>query len=76
MLHDSTVNALIYVPAALGMAWAAKEWINVSNVKIDGHPELLMNQDAMAKKKAAEIVEEMLKIAKTIQEGAMSFLTA
>jgi len=76
MLPDSTVNALIYVPAVLGMAWSAKEWMAVSRVKINGHPDLLKNQDAMAKKKAAEIVEEMIKISQTISDGAMSFLMA
>jgi len=76
MLANSLVNSLITVPGVLGVLWSAKEWIAVGNVKLDGHPDLLKVQDAKAKKGAQDIVAEMTKIAKTIQDGAMSFLFA
>merc|ERR1719401_2916053 len=70
------INAFCYVPAILGLLWSAKEWVAVSNVKIDGHPDLLSKQDSKASSQAKEIVEEMTKIAATISAGAMSFLMA
>jgi len=73
---DSTVNVLVAVPALLGLLWSAKEWLAVSRVKIDGHPDLLAKQDSQAVQSAQGMVSEMTKIAKTIQEGAMSFLFA
>eukprot|EP00418_Pyrodinium_bahamense_P024818 CAMPEP_0179135118 /NCGR_PEP_ID=MMETSP0796-20121207/64322_1 /TAXON_ID=73915 /ORGANISM="Pyrodinium bahamense, Strain pbaha01" /LENGTH=683 /DNA_ID=CAMNT_0020834133 /DNA_START=65 /DNA_END=2112 /DNA_ORIENTATION=+ len=76
MLDEVTVNRLIAGPAVLGLLWSAKEWISVSKVKIDGHPDLLAKQDSQAAQSAQGIVSEMTKIAKTIQEGAMSFLFA
>mmetsp|Transcript_8155 Transcript_8155/g.17845 ORF Transcript_8155/g.17845 Transcript_8155/m.17845 type:complete len:721 (+) Transcript_8155:87-2249(+) len=76
MLDVSSVNALIVVPSLLGLIWSAKEWIAVAAVKIDGHPDLLAKQDALSAKKAKDTVEEMIKIATTIQLGAMSFLMA
>jgi len=72
----STVDTLIWAPAVLGILWSAKEWVSVGSVKINGHPEKLAAQDANSKKAAEDIVEEMKKIAQTIQEGAMSFLFA
>jgi len=76
MLGDSVVNLLIWVPGIIGIIWSAKEWVAVSAVKLDGHPDLLKTQDAKAQKGTADIVAEMIKISKTIQEGAMSFLFA
>jgi len=76
MLGATLVNVLIIVPAALGLLWSAKEWLAVSKVKLDGHPELLAKQDSKAQRNAQDIVAEMKKIAKTIQDGAMSFLFA
>jgi len=76
MLDRLAVNSLILAPAALGLLWSAKEWVEVSRVKLDGHPELLAKQDSKAQRNAQEIVAEMTKIAKTIQDGAMSFLFA
>merc|ERR1719343_239956 len=70
------VNLLVVVPGILGLLWSVKEWVSVANVKIDGHPDLLATQDSKAKTAAADIVAEMIKISKTIQEGAMSFLFA
>jgi len=75
-MDSCTVNGLIIVPSILGIIWSAKEWIAVSQVKIDGHPELLKTQDAKAATQAKEIVELMIKISTTIQDGAMSFLFA
>ena len=62
----------IVAPALLGIAWSAKEWVSVSRVKVDGHPALLAKQTEDSPK----IVAEMIKISKTISEGAMSFLFA
>mmetsp|Transcript_8014 Transcript_8014/g.8812 ORF Transcript_8014/g.8812 Transcript_8014/m.8812 type:complete len:136 (+) Transcript_8014:116-523(+) len=76
MLDSLAVDLLIAVPAVLGLLWSAKEWVCVGKVKIDGHPEILANQDSKAKTAAADIVTEMIKISTTIQEGAMSFLFA
>jgi len=70
------VDELIVFPAVLGIIWSAKEWAAVGAVKLDGHPDLLANQDSKAKKGSADIVAEMTKIAATIQDGAMSFLFA
>mmetsp|Transcript_74920 Transcript_74920/g.165752 ORF Transcript_74920/g.165752 Transcript_74920/m.165752 type:complete len:718 (+) Transcript_74920:87-2240(+) len=76
MLGETLVDCLIAVPVLLGILWSAKEWIAVSMVKIDGHPELLKTQDSKGAAQAKEIVVEMIKISTTIQEGAMSFLMA
>jgi len=76
MLDRACVDFLIIAPALAGLAWSAKEWVNVANVKVDGHPTLLAKQDASAQRKAADIVDEMTKIAQTISDGAMSFLFA
>lgn len=76
MLTDNAVNLLIMIPAAIGIFWSAKEWVAVAAVKLDGHPDLLKNQDSKAQKGAADIVAEMTKIAKIIEEGAMQFLFA
>merc|ERR1719188_2194443 len=76
MLGSLEVNLCIVLPAVLGLLWSAKEWISVGNVKINGHPEILANQDSKAQKAAADIVAEMIKISTTIQEGAMSFFFA
>jgi len=70
------VNVLIWAPAVLGIVWSAKEWVAVGNVKIDGHPDLLKNQDAKSQTASQDIVKEMIKIAATISDGAMSFLFA
>merc|ERR1719343_1466020 len=75
-MGEAMVDAWILVPGILGLIWSAKEWIAVSNVKIDGHPSLLAKQDSKAATQAKEIVEEMTKIAATISAGAMSFLFA
>lgn len=75
-MSDIVINALIWAPALLGVVWSAKEWAAVSGVKLDGHPDLLAKQDSKAQKAAADITAEMIKISKTIQEGAMSFLMA
>jgi len=75
-MDTTTVNLLIGVPGALGIFWSALQWKNVANVKIDGHPDLLRNQDGKNKAKNDEIVDMMMKISKTISEGAMSFLFA
>jgi H(+)-translocating pyrophosphatase len=66
------VDILIVVPALLGLLWSAKEWMAVAAVKIDGHPGLLAKDDPKNK----EIVALMITIAKTISDGAMSFLMA
>ncbi|CAE8678559.1 unnamed protein product [Polarella glacialis] len=66
------VDALIVAPAVLGLVWSAKEWAAVAAVKIDGHPGLLAKDDG----KNQAIVAEMIKIAQTISDGAMSFLFA
>ena len=58
------------------MIWSLTEWAFVSKVKLDGHPDFLTTQDSKAAKSNADILVEMTKIAQTIQDGAMSFLTA
>jgi len=70
------LNAAIAGPALLGIAWSAKEWVSVGSVKLNGHPDLLARQDSKAQTSAQDILSEMIKIAKTIQDGAMSFLFA
>ncbi|CAE8678557.1 unnamed protein product [Polarella glacialis] len=72
MLDAMLVDALIVAPAVLGLVWSAKEWAAVAAVKIDGHPGLLAKDDG----KNQAIVAEMIKIAQTISDGAMSFLFA
>ncbi len=64
------------VPALVGLAYSAVEWIAVSKVKIDGHPTILALQDAAEASKNQHIVAEMINISGTIQKGAMSFLLA
>eukprot|EP00933_Yihiella_yeosuensis_P066428 TRINITY_DN706_c0_g2_i2.p1 TRINITY_DN706_c0_g2~~TRINITY_DN706_c0_g2_i2.p1 ORF type:complete len:717 (+),score=179.03 TRINITY_DN706_c0_g2_i2:66-2216(+) len=72
MDSDTLCNCGIIVPGILGVVWSAKEWSAVGSVKIDGHPGLLAKDDPKNK----EIIELMTKIAKTISDGAMSFLFA
>lgn len=76
MLDTFSVNFFIVIPPLLGVAWSAKEWVAVARIKIDGHPDLLAKQDSRAATAAKDIVDEMIKISTTIQEGAMSFLFA
>jgi len=76
MLDEDTVNALIVLPCVAGLVISAYQWVAVSRVKIDGHPELLAKQDSKSATQNQEIVAEMIKIASTIQKGAMSFLIA
>jgi len=72
MMDDTTVTSLIIAPALIGLAWSAKEAWAVSKVKIDGHPDIIVLQKA----DNADIVQQMKTIAKTISEGAVSFLMA
>merc|ERR1719215_1299350 len=76
MEPNSLVDTLIWFPALLGALWSAKEWIAVGRVKINGHPDLLLKQDAKAQQTATDAVKEMQNIGKTIRDGAMSFLFA
>jgi inorganic pyrophosphatase len=76
VMNDTLAEYLIWVPALIGIAWSAKEWVSVSKVEINGHPDLLAKQDSLAQKSSLECVEQMTKISKTIQDGAMSFLFA
>jgi len=76
MLDEDTVNALIVLPCVAGLVISAYQWVAVSRVNIDGHPELLAKQDSKSATQNQEIVAEMIKIASTIQKGAMSFLIA
>jgi inorganic pyrophosphatase len=74
-LDELNVNLLIVVPAVVGCLFSAKQWISVSKVQINGHPDLkdplVGNMGASEK---AEIVSQMKQISATIAEGAMSFL--
>jgi inorganic pyrophosphatase len=76
LMSDQITDFLIYVPALVGIAWSVKEWVSVARVKIDGHPDLLATQDSQAKTSAMDCVKQMTTVAKTIQDGAMSFLFA
>lgn len=76
MLDYVSVLALIIVPSVLGLLWSVKEVKAVYSVKIDGHPELLANQDSQAQRASQDMVSMMIMISKTIQDGAMSFLFA
>jgi len=76
MLSSLEVNLLAVVPAVLGVLWSAKEWLAVGSVKIDGHPDLLVNQDCKAKQANDDIVKSMIEISGTIADGAISFLKA
>jgi len=48
----------------------------VARVKLDGHPDLLARQDSKAQSSTQDTLAEMVKIAKSIQEGSRSFLFA
>ena len=76
MLGDGAVNLFIAVPSVPDVIWPAKDQVAVGSIKLDGHPDLLKNQDSKAKKGTEDIVAEMTKIAKIIQDGTMSFLFA
>jgi len=76
MLGDLAVHLLVVIPSIFGLIWSVIGVLQVKSVDINGHPELLKNQDAKAEKASQDIVAEMIKIAKTIQDGAMSFLFA
>ena len=67
------MNALIILPAVLGILWSAKEWSALSNGKLDGRPDLLAKQGSKAKAAAEDSVAEMIKISYMISQGAMSF---
>jgi len=75
VLADEVVNLLIVVPPILGCIYSVLQWMAVSKVQIDGHPNLkdpLMTSMNESDKK--EIVKQMIVIAQTISDGAMSFL--
>jgi len=76
MLDDTTVYALISGPPALGLLYSAIQYVKVANVKIDGHPGKLKTGDELAQTSTAEMVSQMTKIAKIIQDGARQFLFA
>jgi inorganic pyrophosphatase len=71
-----TVNLLIVIPPVVGLLYSLLQYRKVKAVKIDGHPDLLAKQDSQTATQTREIVEQMKKIAKTIQDGANSFLFA
>ena len=70
------MNALIILPAVLGILWSAKEWSALSNGKLDGRPDLLAKQGSRAEAAAEDIMAEMIKISYLILQGARSFLFA
>jgi len=75
VLTDENVNLLIVVPPVLGCIYSVLQWKAVSKVQIDGHPNLkdpLMTSMSESDKK--QIVAQMIVIAQTISDGAMSFL--
>jgi inorganic pyrophosphatase len=75
LLSDSITDVLIWGPGAVGVLWSIKEWIWVAGVKLDGHPNKILVGDGDSAKNAA-CLDQMVKISKVIQEGAMTFLFA
>jgi inorganic pyrophosphatase len=74
MLSTGTVDALLIVPGILGLLWSAKQWVDVSKVKLTG-PDGLANADTLETAQGNnKILGEMTIIAKTITEGAIDFL--
>jgi len=69
------LNALIVVPALLGLAWSVKEWKNVAAVQVDVKNAPLA-KDGNKNVDVAAVVDLMVKISQTISDGAMSFLFA
>jgi len=77
LLTEAVVSPMIYGPAVLGLLWTVKSALVVKKVKIDGHPDLLRNQDSKGKGMGTEdIVKNMIHISGIIQEGATAFLWA
>merc|ERR1719409_1940999 len=75
-ISDQIVNACIYGPAALGIVYSAYKYKAVGSIQIDGHPGKLKTGDSQASKSTQEMVLQMEKIAKIIQDGARQFLFA
>jgi len=71
--QETFVAALILVPCLLGLLWSFKGYLAVAAIKIDGNTGEGNAQPLQAN---AEKAAEMAKIAKTISDGAVSFLMA
>jgi inorganic pyrophosphatase len=70
-----TLDLMIVLPVLLGVAWSVKEWFAVGKVKIDASTAPL-NKAGATQIDVDGVVQLMLKISRTIQDGAMSFLFA
>jgi len=70
-----TLDLMIVLPVLLGVIWSVKEWFAVDKVKIDVSTAPLNNAGA-TQVNVEEVVNLMVTISKTIQDGAMSFLFA
>lgn len=68
---EQWVSAGIVVPVVAGVAYAAKNWLTVSRVKLDGHPGLLNKPVS-----ADDSLSQMQYIGGVIQKGADRFLMA
>jgi inorganic pyrophosphatase len=69
MVDDLIVSLLVVVPPLLGFLYSIKETVLLYNVKLDGHPDRLL-QSADAKKS----LDLMIEISKYIADGAITFL--
>jgi len=70
---DPVWDTLIVLPCILGMVFAVKEYLVIRSVKLTGHTNLLLKQDALSVD-TDQILKSMGEISGYIQEGAMAFL--
>jgi len=71
--YDYVVQALIIVPGVLGLLWSFLKYKAVDAIKVDGNTG---GGAAQPLQSNVEKAAEMAKIAKTISDGAVSFLMA
>lgn len=69
MVDETIVSLLVVIPPILGFLYSIKETLYLYNVKLDGHPDRLL-QSADAKKS----LDLMIEISKYIADGAITFL--
>jgi len=71
LLTDEVVNVLIVAPAVLGLLWSIKAAFAVKGVAIDGHPDLLRNQDTKGQMASQDIVKNMIHISGIIRKAPL-----
>jgi len=68
---------LIVIPVVLGLLWVIKEAVFLYRVKLDGHADLLLSNEAEKEEEAEDrpkSLEKMIEISQLIADGAMTFL--